>query len=92
MRNPDTAALAHQRVERDGDAAGRRRGHDASALVLTVQVRLAIRDDDQRPPRRRVEVAAAGQPVAKEQRPDQLVDRDERDEQRLDARSPVGEL
>ena len=92
VRHPDPVALAHQRVECDSHATGRGRRHDAAALVLAMEIRLAIGDHDQRSPRRRREVTAAGQPIAEEQRTEQLVNRDERDEQRLDPRPPVHEL
>lgn len=92
VRNPGAAALAHQRVERHGDAAGCRRPRDAAIVAADVQIRLAVRDDEQRTTGARLLLAGARQAAPEEHRSDQLVDRDERDEQRLQLRSPTGKF
>ena len=92
MRNPDAAPLAHQRVERDRHAAGRRRDANFPMAVVAVEIWFAVRDDDQRPLGVRVELAGAGEPHPEQRWTEQLVDCDERNQQRLHAPAPVGEL
>src|SRR5262245_13989346 len=47
MRDPDAAAFAHERIQRDGYAAGCGRVIDGPVLLVIVQIRLAIGRDDQ---------------------------------------------
>ena len=68
VRDPHAAALAHQRVERDRDAAGRRGTDDAAVAVVVVQVGLAVGHHDQRPRGARIDLAGMGQTGAEDRR------------------------
>ena len=92
VRDPHAASLAHQRVQRHGDAAGRRFHRQSGHPLLAVEVRLAVRHDDERARRVRVELAGLRQPAAKQNRPDELVDRDRRHQQQLQLVAPPGKL
>ncbi len=92
MCDPHAAALPHQRVERDRNAAGGRLGDDRAVRVLAVQVRLAIGHDDQRTRRLRAELATARETVAEEQRAGYFVDQHQRDEQCLHLGAPPWKL
>ena len=48
VRNPHPAALSHQSVEGNRDAAGRRRPDDPSVVHPVVLIGLAVRHDDER--------------------------------------------
>ena len=91
VRDPDAAAIAHQRVERDGHAARRRPGANRSVRRVLVHPRLAIRHDDEAAGRA-ADLLALGQRRAKRDRPGQLVERDDADHHRLEPRAPVGIL
>ena len=92
VRDPDAAALAHQRIERHGHAAGRRLAVIAAVAVPGVQIRLAVRHDEQRPRGRGLEIARPREALAEEDRADELVNGDQRDEQRLQLRAPAGKF
>ena len=62
------------------------------SLVEVVQIRLAVRDDEQRPRRVRIDFAGAHQARAEERGSDQLVDGDQRHEQHLHLRAPCRKL
>jgi hypothetical protein len=92
VANPDAAALAHEGVQRHGDAARCRRADDLVVGVVIVQVGLAVRDDDQRSRRARLDLAHLGQAHAKDWRSDEFVDRNDGDEQHLQLPAPRREF
>ena len=49
VRDPRAAALAHQRVERDRHAAGRRNGDDRSVLSRLMKIGLPVGNDNEHP-------------------------------------------
>ena len=62
------------------------------SACVTVQVGLTIGDDDQRPRRPGPVSPARQEPIAEQQRPDQLVDGDQRDDEGLHGGAPFPEL
>ena len=64
----------------------------APSAVVVVQIRLAIRHHDQRTPHVGVDLSGTRQSASEQQRTDQLVDRDQRDEQRLHPAAPGRKL
>jgi hypothetical protein len=92
MRDPRATALAHQCVERNRDTAGSRGARDTAALVEIMQVGLAIGDDQKGAWRMCVDFSRSNEAGAEQRRPDQLINRDERDEQHLYLAAPSRKL
>src|SRR5689334_8746098 len=92
MRDPCPAPLAHQCIERYRDASGRARPCDAAVLAPDVQIGLAIGDDKQRTRTVSFLFAGAREPASKQHGPDELMNRNECDQDRLQLRSPSREL
>ena len=93
VRDPHAAPLAHQRIERHGHAAGRRRARDACrqrrscAGTARGWTRRAAAAGALR-----VDFARSCQAGAEQRRSDELVDGDQGDEQHLHLRAPRREL
>ena len=92
MRDPHPASFAHQRVQRHGDAARRRFHRNAAILIAAVKVRLTVGDDHEGASDVRIELAGLSQPAPKQNRSDQLVNRDRRDQQQLQLVAPPRKL
>ncbi len=92
VRDPHAAPLPHQRIERDGDAAGRGAGHNRAVARFGVQIGFAVGDHHERPWLVRVDLVRPRQPLSKRDRPDDLVDGDEAHEQQLHLRAPARKL
>src|SRR6185503_1096457 len=80
MCNPCPAALAHQCVKRHGDASRRARPCDAAVLASDVQIRFTIRHDEQWPRTVCFAFAGARKAASKQHGSDQLVNRNECDQ------------
>ena len=86
--DPCAAALTHQRVQGDGHATRRRRPRDGAVTPGQVQIRLSIRDDEQGSRGLGLQLASTGQAPPEQHRAGELVDWNERDQQRLQLRAP----
>jgi hypothetical protein len=92
MRDPYTASFAHQSVQSHCDPAGCRFHLDAAVRIAIMEVGLAVGHDHEGANRVWIEFACPSQPAAKQNRSDELVDRNQRHEQQLHLRSPPRKL
>ena len=89
--DPDAAALAHQRVERDRHAAGCRADADRSVLGVVMRPGLAIGHDHETGARA-ADLARLSERRLEENRADDIVQRDDRDDERLEPAPPRGKF
>ena len=92
MRNPDATSFPHQRIERNGDTAGRSIRDNRDHLRPRVQVGLAVGHDDQGSRHVGMDLSSACKTEAEQDRPDEFVNRDEPDQQQLDLCPPPRKL